>query len=70
MTPLAFVFILFSAGLHATWHMLGEVRRRLRETADPIEEITFDCGWENPIPPKVLFKKRFGVSMREWRKTR
>ena len=49
---------------------LDEVRRRLRETDDPIEEITFDCGWENPIPPKVLFKKRFGVSMREWRKMR
>ena len=49
---------------------LDEVRRRLRETNDPIEEITFDCGWENPIPPKVLFKKRFGVSMREWRKMR
>lgn len=24
MTPLAFVFILFSAGLHATWHMLAK----------------------------------------------
>ena len=46
---------------------LEEVRRRLRETDAPIEQITFDCGWENPLPPKVLFKKRFGVTMREWR---
>ena len=47
---------------------LEEVRRRLRETDAPIEQITFDCGWENPLPPKGLFKKRFGVTMREWRR--
>lgn len=47
---------------------LDEVRRRLRETDAPIEQITFDCGWENPIPPKSLFKKRFGVSMRDYRR--
>ena len=46
---------------------LEEVKRRLRETDAPIEEITYDCGWENPVPPKALFKKRFGVSMRQWR---
>ncbi|MBR0055807.1 MAG: substrate-binding domain-containing protein [Kiritimatiellae bacterium] len=47
---------------------LEEVRRRLRGTNDAIEDITFDCGWENPIPPKALFKKRFGVSMRDYRR--
>ena len=47
---------------------LGEVKRRLRETDDSIEQITFDCGWENPIPPKALFKRRFGMSMRDWRR--
>jgi LacI family transcriptional regulator len=46
---------------------LDEVKRRLTETDDPIEEITYACGWENPSPPKALFKKRFGVTMREWR---
>lgn len=46
---------------------LGEVKRLLRETSRPIADITFDCGWENPEPPKSLFKRRFGVSMREWR---
>ena len=46
---------------------LDEVKRRLAETDAPIEEITYACGWENPSPPKALFKKRFGVTMREWR---
>ena len=46
---------------------LEEVRRRLRQTKDPISEITAACGWENPTPPKALFKRRFGISMREYR---
>ena len=46
---------------------LEEVKRRLRETKDPIFEITASCGWTNPAPPKALFKKRFGISMREYR---
>lgn len=46
---------------------LDEVRRRLRETDDPIWQITSECGWENPTPPKILFKRRFGSSMSEWR---
>ncbi|MBR2839240.1 MAG: substrate-binding domain-containing protein [Kiritimatiellae bacterium] len=48
---------------------LEEVKRRLRHTADSISEITAACGWDNPAPPKVLFKKRFGVSMRDYRKS-
>ena len=48
---------------------LDEVRRRLRQTDEPIAEITAACGWANPAPPKALFKKRFGVSMREYRRT-
>ena len=48
---------------------LDEVKRRLRQTRDPISEITAACGWKNPAPPKTLFKKRFGVSMREYRKS-
>ena len=46
---------------------LEEVKRRLRQTNAPIAEITAACGWENPIPPKALFKKRFGMSMRDYR---
>lgn len=44
-----------------------EVKHRLRHTNDPILEITRACGWENPTPPKALFKKRFGMSMRDYR---
>ena len=44
-----------------------EVKRRLRQTNDPIAEITAACGWENPTPPKSLFKKKFGMSMRDYR---
>jgi len=46
---------------------LDEVKRRLRETSQPIGEITRACGWTDPAPPKRLFKRRFGLSMREWR---
>lgn len=46
---------------------LDEVKRRLRQTDDPIAEITAACGWKTPTPPKALFRKRFGMSMREYR---
>ena len=46
---------------------LEEVKRRLRNTDEPIAAITAACGWENPAPPKALFKRRFGMSMRDWR---
>ena len=48
---------------------LEEVKRRLRHTDEPIAAITAACGWENPAPPKSLFKRRFGMSMRDWRKS-
>jgi len=44
-----------------------EVKRRLRQTDDPISEITSACGWRSPLPPKALFKRRFGMSMRDYR---
>jgi LacI family transcriptional regulator len=47
---------------------LEEVKRRLRTTDDTISEITAACGWKNPAPPKTLFKRRFGVSMRDYRR--
>jgi transcriptional regulator GlxA family with amidase domain len=46
---------------------LDEVKRRLRHTDETIAEITAACGWKNIAPPKTLFKKRFGMSMREYR---
>ena len=49
---------------------LEEVKRLLKCTDIPIAEITRECGWENPTPPKALFKRRFGMSMRDWRKAR
>lgn len=46
---------------------LEEVKRRLAKTDAPIAEITAACGWATPDPPKRLFKKRFGISMRDYR---
>ena len=49
-------------------HRLGLVKHRLTTTQDQIESIAEQCGWHSPIALKILFKKRFGMSMREWRK--
>ncbi len=46
---------------------LEEVKRRLRQTGDSISDITAACGWKNPIPLKAIFKRRFGMSMRDYR---
>lgn len=46
---------------------LEDVKRRLQKTRDPIDSIAMQCGWRSPIALKILFKKRFGMSMREWR---
>lgn len=46
---------------------LEEVKRRLRQTTASISEITSACGWTNLTPPKILFKRRFGISMRDYR---
>jgi YesN/AraC family two-component response regulator len=40
----------------------------LRETNLPIREIGERCGYDTEIYLKVLFKKRFGTTMREYRK--
>lgn len=48
---------------------LEEVKHRLRHTNMPIAEIIAACGWQNVISPKSLFKKRFGMSMREYRQS-
>jgi len=48
---------------------LAEVRRRLRSTDDSIDSIAYACGWTNANSLKNLFKKRFGHSMSDLRRT-
>ena len=47
---------------------LAEVRRQLKKTNHTILLIGRDCGFNDPDHLKRLFKKRFGVSMRDYRK--
>lgn len=47
---------------------LAEIRRRLVSTNEPIEQITTDCGWTSPNYPKRLFKRRYQMTMREFRR--
>ena len=46
---------------------LREVCRLLRETDDPIETICGGAGFGNPAALRHLFRRRFGLSMRQWR---
>ncbi len=48
---------------------LREVCRLLRETADPIESICGAAGFGEPAGLRRLFCRRFGCSMRQWRKS-
>ena len=47
---------------------LSDVRDMLRRTNNPIGKISELGGFENPNDLKTLFKRRFGVTMRNWRK--
>lgn len=47
---------------------LSAVRHRLVETRDMIDNIAIDCGFENPNYLKNLFKKRYSMTMSEFRK--
>ena len=47
---------------------LAEVKRFLRETDRTILQIGRDCGFNDPDNLTRLFRKRYGVSMSEWRK--
>ena len=49
---------------------LREVARQLLETDDSIEEICRAVGAGDVSGLRRLFRRRFGCSMREWRKTR
>jgi len=46
---------------------LEEVKHRLATTHDTIEQISTDCGWQSANSFKNLFKRRFGISMRDYR---
>ena len=56
-----------SVGQLITTTKLGEVARRLRETKLSISAIQEHCGFKNANALKNLFKKRFGMSMSEFR---
>ena len=57
-----------SIGEEITRVRLAEVKRLLRSTKDPIDSIAVKCGFRNPNYLKNLFRKRFSMSMREFRK--
>lgn len=47
---------------------LNEVKRLLATTREPIGAIAASCGYANPNYLKNLFKRRFGLTMRDWRR--
>ena len=57
-----------SIGEEITRIRLTEVQRLLRTTREPIDSIAAKCGYINPNYLKNLFRKRFSMSMREFRK--
>jgi len=46
---------------------LAMVRERLKQTGDPVDRIAELCGFSNPNYLKTLFKRRFGMTMRDYR---
>ena len=57
-----------SIGEEITRVRLAEVQRLLRATKDPIDAIAAKCGYENPNYLKNLFRRRFSMTMRDFRK--
>ena len=49
-------------------NQLDEVRHQLVHSSDTIDKIATDCGFPNPTYLKELFKKRFNMTMRDFRK--
>lgn len=46
---------------------LNEMKRLLSQTTMPISAITYKCGFRNENYAKNLFRKRYGMSMRQWK---
>lgn len=51
-----------------TRHRLDAVKKFLATTNRPIKTISEECGYIDPSYLKVLFKRRFGCTMRDWRR--
>ena len=51
-----------------TERRLNEVKRRLSTTREKMDAIAAACGYENPTYLKNLFKRRYGITMRDFRK--
>lgn len=49
-------------------HKLAGICTLLRETNTPITEVGHACGYNSDTYIKTLFKKRFGMTMRDYRK--
>ena len=47
---------------------LDEAKRLLAETKESVKEVAARCGYENANSLKNIFKRRFGMSMRDWRR--
>lgn len=56
-----------SVGAAIRERQLADVRDRLAHTNDPIDKVTEACGFANANYLKDLFKRRYGVTMRDWR---
>ena len=52
-----------------TRHKLEAVKKLLATTARPIKVISEACGYTDLAYLKTLFKRRFGCTMREWRRS-
>ena len=51
-----------------TRHRLDAVKKLLATTNRPIKVISESCGYTDLAYLKTLFKRRFGCTMRDWRR--
>ena len=58
-----------SIGAEIEEHRLSEVKRLLSSTSRPVRQIALACGYQNPNRLSHIFTQRYGISMREWRRT-
>ena len=49
-------------------HRLQATKKALLTSSDSIAAICRLCGWKSENHPKKLFRRTFGISMRDWRK--
>jgi transcriptional regulator GlxA family with amidase domain len=47
---------------------LEETRRMLESSSESIADICTHTGWKDEIHPKKMFKRQFGMTMREYRR--